>query len=280
MALLFCLLQAFATNDAEAQRAWLADSLDSSTTGDVRNVRIILTKNMESGVRYPVLYLLHGYGGDHSNWTERTKVLEYLDTLDLQLVVVTPDADNSWYQNMTDGRRFADFMVKELPMWLFDTYPVDTSAQYIAGLSMGGYGALYLGMSNPDKYRMIGSFSGAIVFPSSLPASPGDLQGRASALSLFEAFGDESHPNRVNGDIYRYAAIADAPTKPYIYLRHGIQDGFTEFLPGHRKLTEMLSKSQWPYEYHEIPGAHNWPFWDASIRDFLSRLTALRPQPR
>jgi S-formylglutathione hydrolase FrmB len=181
---------------------------------------------------------------------------------------------------MTNGKRFTDFMMKELPTWLFDSYPADTSAQYIAGLSMGGYGALYLGMSHPHKFRMIGSFSGAVVFPASLPASADNLQGRASALSLFEAFGDGSHQNRLTGDIYRYAVMADLPVKPYIYLRHGIQDGFTEFLPGHRKLTEMLSTSQWPYEYHEIPGAHNWPFWDTSIRDYLTRLTALLPQPR
>lgn len=145
---------------------------------------------------------------------------------------------------------------------------------------MGGYGALFLGMSHPHRFRMIGSFSGAIVFPSSLPATSENLQGRASALSLFEAFGDSSHTNRINGDIYRYAAMTDRPLMPYIYLRHGIQDGFTEFLPGHRKLTEMLSESKWPYEYHELPGAHNWPFWDAAIHDFLIRLTALQLRSR
>ena len=277
--LLFCIASTL-SYQAQAQRVWVADSLSSVATGDVRNVRIILPDNVDSGVRYPVLYLLHGYGGDHRNWTDRTNITRYLDSLDLDLVVVMPDADNSWYQNMVNGQKFTDFMRDELPAWLYNTHPVDTSAQYIAGLSMGGYGALYLGMSNPTAYRMIGSFSGAVVFPANLPATAENLQGRASALSLFDAFGDGAHPNRISGDIYRYAAMTDMPVKPYIFLRHGIQDGFTEFLPGHRKLTELLSVSQWPYEYHEIPGAHNWPFWDASIREYLSRLTALLPPCR
>jgi len=278
-ALLFC-ISVIASNPAIAQRVWLADSLKSSSTGDVRNLRIILPENAASGDRYPVLYLLHGYGGDHRNWTERTNITQYVDSLDLNMVVVMPDGDNSWYQNMINGQKFTDFMMDELPQWLHKNHPVDTSAQYIAGLSMGGYGALYLGMSNPHKFRVIGSFSGAVVFPASLPATAGNLQGRASALSLFDAFGDGAHPNRISGDIYRYATMADMPVKPYIYLRHGIQDSFTEFLPGHRKLTEMLSASQWPYEYHEIPGAHNWPFWNDAIRDFLIRLTALQPPLR
>lgn len=277
--LLFC-ITAFLTLQSQAQRVWIADSLSSQTVGDTRNVRLILPDDVEQGVRYPVLYLLHGYGGDHRNWTERTNITKYLDSLDLDMVVVMPDADNSWYQNMTNGQRFTDFMTEELPAWLFDTHPVDTSSQYIAGLSMGGYGALYLGMSNPRAYRMIGSFSGAVVFPASLPAAAENLEGRASALSLFDAFGDGAHPNRLSGDIYRYATMPDMPAKPYIFLRHGIQDGFTEFLPGHRRLTEMLAASQWPYEYHEIPGAHNWPFWDASIREYLIRLTALLPPLR
>jgi putative tributyrin esterase len=279
-ALLFCFFTAVTTVNVQAQRTWIADSLESTSTADYRNVRIILPAQVDEGARYPVLYLLHGYGGDHRNWTDRTKIAAYLDSLNLEMVVVMPDGDNSWYQNMVNGQKFTDFMMDELPTWLYDTHPVDTSAQYIAGLSMGGYGALYLGMSNPHKFRMIGSFSGAVVFPANLPASAGNLEGRASALSLFDAFGDGAHPNRISGDIYRYAVMADMPIKPYIFLRHGIQDGFTDFLPGHRKLTEMLSKSQWPYEYHEIPGAHNWPFWDASIREFLSRLIALQPPRR
>jgi putative tributyrin esterase len=266
-------------NLVTAQRVWVADSLTSSNTGDVRNLRIIYPQNVAIGERYPVLYLLHGYGGDHRNWTNQTKIIHYLDSLDLQIVVVMPDADNSWYQNMVNGQKFTDFMIDELPKWMYDTHPVDTTSQYIAGLSMGGYGALYIGMSSPQKYRMIGSFSGAVVFPSNLPATTGNLEGRASALSLFDAFGDGEHPNRITGDIYRYAASSDMPVKPYIYLRHGIQDNFVDFLPGHRKLTEILAKSQWPYEYHEIPGAHNWPFWDASIRDYLILLTASL-QPR
>lgn len=269
MALLFFCSTLLISTSAKAQRVWVADSLQSEATGDYRNVRIIKPVTVSDTQRYPVLYLLHGYSGDHTNWTNRTSIIQYLDSLDLDIIVIMPDADNSWYQNLSDGRRFSDFFKQELQDWAFDSQQADTTIQMVAGLSMGGYGALYLGMSEPQRYILAGSFSGAVVYPSLLPKTITEPPSNASGLSLFEAFGDGEHPNRISGDLYRMAADSLLVDRPYLFLRHGIQDGFGTFLPGHRQLTQRLAETAWPYEYHEVPGGHNWPFWDESIRLYL-----------
>jgi len=271
-ALLFFCSTLLLSTSAQAQRVWVADSLQSEATGDFRNVRIIKPISITDGQRHPVLYLLHGYSGDHSNWTSRTRLVQYLDSLDLDIIVIMPDGENSWYQNLLDGRKFSDFYKQELQAWAFDHHQADTTTQIVAGLSMGGYGALYMGMSEPHRYILAGSFSGAVVYPSSLPISVTEPPSNASGLSLFEAFGDGDHPNRVSGDLYRMAADTLLVERPYLFLRHGIQDGFRTFLPGHRQLTQKLAESAWPYEYHEVPGGHNWPFWDESIRLFLIKV--------
>lgn len=269
MALLFFCLTLILSTTAQAQRFWVADSLQSEATGDYRNVRIIKPVTVSDTQRYPVLYLLHGYSGDHTNWTNRTKIVQYLDSLELDIVVIMPDGDNSWYQNLLDGRRYSDYFKHELQAWAYDHHQADTSTQMVAGLSMGGYGALYLGMSEPQRYLLAGSFSGAVVYPSLLPTAVTEVPTNTSALSLYEAFGDGSHPNRISGDLYRMAADTMLTQRPYLFLRHGIQDGFRTFLPGHRQLTQRLAETAWPYEYHEVPGGHNWPFWDESIRLYL-----------
>lgn len=271
MALLFFCLAA----STHAQSLmWRADSIESDAVGDWRQVRYVIPRDHDpSSRRLPVLYLLHGLTGDESNWTERTRMIEYLDQLDLKVIVVMPDVDNSWYQNDTDGRRFFDFVSDELPDWAYRQLGADTTRQSVAGLSMGGYGALLLGFSSPKSYQVVGSFSGAIVYPSSLAnltAAP-DSQN-VGMWSLWKAFGDPAHPNRNSGDLYGLLETAQDTLRPYVVLRHGIQDGYKDFLPGHRKLAGQLSAMGWPYEYHEMPGGHSWPFWDASIKDFLSIL--------
>lgn len=261
-----------------AQRMWVSDSLPSASTGDVRNLRVILPENSDKAQRYPILYLLHGYTGDHTNWTSRTRLLRYLDSLDLDIVVVMPDADNSFYQNTMRGKNYDAFIRNELPAWSFDHYQADTSRQFIAGLSMGGYGALYFAMSDPQRYLMAGSFSGAVSFPNNTLLM--DQIQNLEVTDLKDAFGPQGHPNRTKGDLFGYTAAYNGIRRPFLYLTHGRQDEFIEFLPAHRRLVNRLSASGWPHVYQERDGRHNWVFWDQSIKEFLILLTASLQQSR
>jgi putative tributyrin esterase len=278
--IIFCitLLFCFTSEWVVAQRMWISDSLPSAATGDMRNLRVILPENPDKEQRYPILYLLHGYTGDHTNWTARTRLLNYLDSLKLQIVVVMPDADNSFYQNTMRGKNYDAFIRNELPAWSYTHYQADTSRQYIAGLSMGGYGALYFAMSNPQRYLMAGSFSGAVSFPNNTLLM--DQIQSLEVTDLKEAFGPQGHPNRTKGDLFGYTAAYNGIRRPFLYLTHGRQDEFIEFLPAHRKLVNRLSASGWPHLYQERDGRHNWAFWDQSIKEFLILLTASLQQSR
>jgi S-formylglutathione hydrolase FrmB len=120
-----------------------------------RNAAVILPTGYHSSFRrYPVLYLLHGHDGGHRNWLERTNLLEY--TAALPLIVVLPDAGNSWYNNSfaRPEEKFEDYIAKDVPSFIDLNFRTLTfrEARYVAGLSMGGYGALKLGMKYPGRF--------------------------------------------------------------------------------------------------------------------------------
>ena len=109
-----------------------------------------------------VLTLLHGYTNCGEDWLQMTAAARY--AADNGLVLIIPDCDNSFYQNMVYGGAYYSFMTEELPLLLRTIFRLSPprSQNYIAGLSMGGYGALYLGLSRPDIWAGCASFSGAV----------------------------------------------------------------------------------------------------------------------
>jgi pimeloyl-ACP methyl ester carboxylesterase len=115
--------------------------------------------------RFPVLYLLHGYGNDYQAWLRYTSIQRYAE--EHRIAVVTFSCHNKAYQNAPYGENFYDFLNQELPEFVENYFPISSksSQRYIAGLSMGGYGALLHGLQNPARYCAIGAFSPGIPDP-------------------------------------------------------------------------------------------------------------------
>lgn len=228
---------------------------------------VILPQNYDSTRTYPVFYLLHGYTGGHSNWLNLTGLQFY--ARDWPVIIVMPDAKNSFYMNSAsvENDRYEDFIALELPEIVSSKYPVDRSKQGIGGLSMGGYGATILGTLHSDKYIFIGSLSGVIV-PWVNNGEESNAYRRLRSSVLSELLGDESHPNHKRYDLFE-ALEREHTQMPYIFMAHGIQDSYTDFLPGHRAYTDKLRSMDWPYEYHEVPGVHNWTFWDIWVQPMM-----------
>ena len=182
-----------------------------------------------------------------------------------------PDGENSWYVNsFADSQaRFEDYMVGDLLVYVRTHYSVDTTRQAIAGLSMGGYGAMMLALKHPGMFRFAGSLSGALTFP----RFPGDsaIQPTSGAIrrSLDSAFG---RPPQGTYDIFELYKTAPRDSSLYLYFVMGTQDGFKGFLPAHRMFTDSLRAAKIPYEYHELPGSHNWQFWNREIQPLLRRM--------
>lgn len=221
-----------------------------------------------------VLYLLHGLHGDETSWVRFSNVERYAK--DTGIAIVMPGVGNSFYQDMAHGERFYTYMTEELPKFIQGLFPVSRKREdtYIAGLSMGGYGAFFLGLSRPDLYAAAASFSGAVdiafhATPLQMPQnSPHQVSGEAQ-LPFFVAdcFGDFGKMKGSHRDVIALYEKADKETLPRLYQSCGTKDylyGMNKCFYG--KMTELGAQIEW----RETEGmAHEWDFWDMEIRYLL-----------
>jgi putative tributyrin esterase len=221
----------------------------------------LLPRDYGNGRRFPVLYLLHGLYGDYKNWESRTGIESYGKTM--SLLIVMPDADDSWYTNSATIPRdkFEDYITQDLISEIDRKYRTirERSARAIAGLSMGGYGAVKLALEHPDLFAFAASLSGAF-------NAPGDLDHVRPEFgaNLLEVFGKAGSRTRTENDIFLLLKTVHA--YPYFYLACGTEDFF---LGTNRALAAQLSSQRVPYEYHETTGGHTWEYWDSALNPML-----------
>lgn len=234
----------------------VARSIKSEALGAPITYHVVLPPDYEkSRLRYPVLYLLHGLNGRSSNWLSRTNLAEYLRRE--PMIVVLPEGGNLWYVNSPKGK-MEDHLIKELIPEVdlaYRTIPL-RGARAIAGLSMGGYGALLLGFKHPQLFALAGSFSGAVAVPQS------------DSGSAKEVFGDVGSALRKENDLLELIKTAKPPL-PFLYLDCGTEDRLVE---SNRRFMQALHAAKIPYEYHELPGAHTWPYWDSQVQQLIQVL--------
>jgi S-formylglutathione hydrolase FrmB len=254
-----------------AQSIARVDSFFMPSLGRTKKLSVLIPSGYDPTKRYPVLYLLHGYTGGYEDWVARTKLRDYMK--DVPMLVVMPDGENSWYVNSftEPNERFEDYLVNDVPHYVQTMYSVDTTRQAIAGLSMGGYGALMLALRHPAKYDFAGSLSGAIAFPRGMNDTTHPPE-RSLHASLVRVFGERTGGFRNAHDVYLLYRQTSKDSLPYIYMVIGTQDGYRTFLPAHRAFTDLLRTYGAAYEYHETPGGHNWQFWDKEIRPLIVRM--------
>lgn len=209
-----------------------------------------------------VLYLLHGYSDDHSIWMRRTSVERY--AAEYPLAVVMPAVNHSFYCNEAEGERYWDYVSQELPeimhrFFRLSDRPEDTFA---AGLSMGGYGALKLGLTYPERFAAVGSFSGGVDVADMTRFSGDRLR------EMERVFGDLQKVAGSEQDLFHLLKRnSGAAKKPRLYISCGTAD----FLYGaHKKLVPAAEQAGWDVTHYEKPGAtHEWGFWDEQIRYFI-----------
>lgn len=231
-------------------------------------VKLYFPTDLPADVGYTVkgvLTLLHGYTNSGDDWMQMTAAPRY--AADNGLVLVMPDCGNSFYQNMMHGGAYKTFVTEELPMLLGRMFklPARREQNFIAGLSMGGYGALFLGLSRPDLYAGCASFSGAVDLSMMLadPAAPG-------VREVFgPVFGDglllpKSSDLRVLAQ--RVAALS-AAQQPKVLLTNGLQDVEPYFILQQNDAMHKFLKPLGLAGYRRLQwnGVHEWNFWDRSL---------------
>ena len=219
--------------------------------------------NADSSRHFPVLYLLHGVYGNFTDWDKQSHLRRYAENRDL--IIVMPDGDNSWYVNSATNPkdRFEDYIVTDLIAEVDQRYQSipRRESRAIAGLSMGGYGALNLALKHPDLFAFAGSMSGAL-------NAPTDLGARQPAFQkdLLRAFGPPGSATRAQNDVFELLKHADVARLPDIYVSCGLSDVFLEL---NRRFADQLHAQNVPHEAHTAPGGHDWKFWDEMIKEML-----------
>jgi putative tributyrin esterase len=226
--------------------------------------RIFLPQNYaQPNRRFPVLYLLHGIYGKFTDWDTQSRLRHYAQNLDL--IIVMPDAGDSWYVNSATApqNRYEDYIVKDLIQEVDGNYHTLAvrESRAIAGVSMGGYGALNFALKHPELFLFAGSISGAINAPTDLGPRQPDFQA-----NLLQVFGPPGSATRTENDIFILLKHADVSRLPYFYLACGESD---PFLPLNQQFAAQLLEEHARYEFHKAPGAHEWKFWDKTAKTLL-----------
>jgi putative tributyrin esterase len=199
---------------------------------------------------------------------KRTDLLRQVERY--PFIVVLPAAGNSWYVNSPSDptAQYQDFITIDLYKDVLQRYAVDTLRQAIAGLSMGGYGAVMLGLRHPQRYAFAGGLSAALSVASSL-GSADSVLWKGTGKSIIAAFGTRDMSAMSAYDPLRIFRNTRSDALPYIFLAIGTRDGYPSFLPANRALTDSLRSYGAPYEYHEIPGTHSWLLWQTELGPML-----------
>ena len=204
---------------------------------------------------YPVLMQLHGLSDDEDSWIERSDLVRYVS--ELPLIVVLPDGGTSAYLNWkTSDRlnqhRYEDLLIRDIPNHVRHHFQAKEGPWAIGGLSMGGYGAMRLGLKYPERFCSIYAHS--------------------SAFRIVEAMNDVD-PALISdvedASVYHHAdALAKREKRPVIAFDCGLDDRLLEH---NRRFHEHLQGLNIEHCYAEYDGGHEWDFWDEHVHEALAQ---------
>ena len=228
---------------------------------------VILPVDYETSktTRYPVLYLLHGLTGHYSDWVARTNVADY--AAGYRMIVVTPEGNDSWYTDSTNGK-YESYILKELIPDVEQRYRT-IEARYgrsIAGLSMGGYGAIKFGLKSPATFIFAASMSGAFVVPRL--AEKETPESWLESLRPFGPIGSEIRRANDLFEILEKLTPARVSSLPYFYFDCGTED-LPLIFPSNRELAALMFEKKIPHEFRQLPGDHSWAYWDRQVQEIL-----------
>ncbi|RAO98473.1 hypothetical protein PW5551_09665 [Petrotoga sp. 9PW.55.5.1] len=233
--------------------------------------------------KYPVIYLLHGHDGNEISWKRKGLIDQTFDSMIEQgemppMVAVMPDAKNSWYVNSPSGIMYESALVEDLTEYIQKNYKVYSNREnrFIAGISMGGYGALKLAFKYPDKFLAAASLSGAIL-KDVPPEKETDLDGNEIKVRekfYHDAYGEPFDPvfwEKEN--VFNYIQnLKDCGLELPVYISCGNEDYFYLY-QGAVELYHQLRKNKIPTELYIKNGNHDWLLWSQEIKEVLKFIT-------
>lgn len=236
--------------------------IPSAAMQKVFNAYVILPEDYyldSTPLSFPVVYLLHGYGGDFANWYDKVGVLvDYASRYNM--IIVTPEGGlNSWYLDSPKDSlsRFAHYVGQEVPAYVESHFRIDSrvNKRAIAGLSMGGHGALSIALAHPGWYGAAGSMSGVV-----------DLRPFSDRWEIARHLGAPvANADSLSDPWHTYSVIKQVRQSsdwPLMIIDCGTED---ELIGVNRALHQQLLALGASHTYIERPGGHNWAYWEEAV---------------
>ena len=222
------------------------------------NCVVITPTGKKPAKGWPVVYLLHGYSGNYRNWIQLVPAIKDFSDCH-QLMIVCPDGDfSSWYVDspVDSSMRYATYIGQEVPAYIDAHYPTraEKAARAITGLSMGGHGGLYLGVTYNNSFGACGSMSGGV-----------DLNCCRTRFDVAQRIGDTTQ-HEANWTNYSVAGIVkkiQPEEAPAMIIDCGTEDFFYSI---NAELHQTLLSRKIPHDYIERPGQHNWAYWGNAVQ--------------
>ncbi len=259
-------------------------------------INVMLPRNYEiSHIRYPVLYLCHGLTSNYREF-EFIGVPEYLNRFDM--IVVTVDVGNSWYVNWANSEEgqannFADHVTKDVIEYVDNNYRTiaDRKGRAINGISMGGFGAMSLGLSHPELYCSVASASGALGYAKDVREQ---VELGEEAFVIWEQVLNDTITRYHNIELEGFSSFAERTPKgtpfltveevdsvdpfklilsipkdqlPHIYLDCGLQDGL---INSAKDFMQLMLENDIPFTYSQSKGRHEEDYWGREIQKAMA----------
>jgi S-formylglutathione hydrolase FrmB len=210
----------------------------------------------DTAQRFPVIYLLHGSGGDYTDWTANSSIGKLADRY--HVILVMPDGGHeSWYIDspVNPRSRYETYVGTEVVAYVDEHFRTIATkeARAITGLSMGGFGALHIALDRPDEFGAAGSISGAV-----------DPRGSEDEPGIEQVFGDPDH----DAGFWNSEAIVEnaggfSDAHIALTIDCGVNDSLVQ---SNRTLHERLVELGVPHDYAERPGGHTWKYWSNAVQ--------------
>jgi len=216
---------------------------------------------------FPVLYLLHGLTDDNSAWCRNTSIERYAE--EKGIIVVMPWGGKSFYTDMKYGEKVFTYISEELPKFCEKMFPISSRREdkFVAGLSMGGYGAFKLVLSKPDSYAAAASLSGSLDILQIMDRKNENIWSDIPDC----IYGENVLPSLEKDDLFGLIdnLVSNKVTLPAMYMICGTEDFLYE---DNRKFATHIETLGIDAKIRWESGVHDWIFWDKYIQDVLEWL--------
>lgn len=229
--------------------------------------KMFRTTNVTENKPFKTLYLLHGLLGNYTDWVSNTRIQQWAEAKNL--AVIMPSGDNAFYVDNTTSN-YGEFIGEELVEMTRKMFPLSHKREdtFIAGLSMGGFGAIRNGLKYHENFGYIAGLSSAVhLFEQPFDAPGRNVTNEDSWFgSMEEAVKTDKNPRVALQNLMEKKKQDPSVELPKIYLACGTEDGL---IGPNRIYRDLFRENGFDLTYEEGPGMHNWDFWNDQIQKVL-----------